>query len=278
MVKLGDGARTSFWYARWAGNESLRHRFPALFQEATPKHLTVKGWWSRYKHKRNMGVHLNSQAKIIEFSTLSALVSTMILYPFSDCLRWCWSSNGAFSVREAYRFLAFDGVNDSKLAYLWEVRAPIKIKIFMWLGARNRIQTADLLRKRGWIGPAMCVLCRRNAEWVEHLFFECSYARDFWRGLLRDDDSMFEALVAQPGTLAERLNRIMVRYKGTKRTLLALGIVAGCWELWRERNDRIFNDRRFRSSADCGSRTDDTIGQWLAALGHPPGSSNGSLP
>ena len=53
---------------------------------------------------------------------------------------------------------------------LWKFKIPAKIKVFLWLAARNIILTNDVLHQRGWIGDWMCQFCGAN-ETNTHLFF-----------------------------------------------------------------------------------------------------------
>ena len=42
---------------------------------------------------------------------------------------------------------------------LWEVKNPLKIKMFLWQLDNNRLQTAVSLKHRGRKGSRLCVLC-----------------------------------------------------------------------------------------------------------------------
>jgi zinc-binding in reverse transcriptase len=49
--------------------------------------------------------------------------------------------------------------------------------MFCWLQARNKILTIDQMIRRRWIVINMCYLCRENLETRNHIFRECSYAK-----------------------------------------------------------------------------------------------------
>jgi ribonuclease HI len=59
----------------------------------------------------------------------------------------------------------------------------LKIKLFPWLAAANKILTWDNLIHRGWEGPNICLLCRLNSESVTHLFIDCTFTQQVWRRL-----------------------------------------------------------------------------------------------
>jgi hypothetical protein len=64
--------------------------------------------------------------------------------------------------------------------YLWSWDCPLKIKLFTWLIAENKILTWEILQHRGFIGPSYCHLCRKSKETTYHLFVECSFALAVW--------------------------------------------------------------------------------------------------
>ncbi|OAY75681.1 putative ribonuclease H protein [Ananas comosus] len=105
-----------------------------------------------------------------------------MLQPHDD-LSWRWTSSGKFSVRTAAEFLMFDGINNCNLPFLWNLKIPLRVKIFLWLADRNKLLTADNLRKRGWHGPTICNLCYSDAESVEHILHHYFYAVSVWNWL-----------------------------------------------------------------------------------------------
>jgi hypothetical protein len=64
--------------------------------------------------------------------------------------------------------------------YIWKIKVPLKIRIFMWFLHRKVILTKDNLLKRNWHGCAKCCFCDEN-ETIEHLFITCPFAKIIWR-------------------------------------------------------------------------------------------------
>jgi hypothetical protein len=54
--------------------------------------------------------------------------------------------------------------------YIWKMKVPLKIKIFMWFFHRKVILTKDNLLKRNWNGNTSCCFCDKE-ETIQHLFF-----------------------------------------------------------------------------------------------------------
>ena len=64
---------------------------------------------------------------------------------------------------------------------IWRWDAPLKILCFLWLALSGRILTWDVLCKRGFSGPNICLLCMEAAESVDHLFCQCTFSLQIWR-------------------------------------------------------------------------------------------------
>lgn len=123
---------------------------------------------------------------------------------------------------------------------LWKMRIPMKVKTFIWLLLHNKLLTRAVLFVRGCSTRRVdCVMCIVGMfETREHLIWECSYARLFWRGLL----PYFNFITsATNGTEFEEVWYKMRKNGGTNKQLWDF-VWAECWTLWRERNKRIFSE------------------------------------
>jgi hypothetical protein len=85
-----------------------------------------------------------------------------------DRFTWTLTPSGVFSVK----FLYADLMNDHTQylqKYLWKMKVPLKIRIFMWFLHKKVILTKDNLKKRSWTGCSKCGFCD-GEETIEHLF------------------------------------------------------------------------------------------------------------
>jgi hypothetical protein len=87
--------------------------------------------------------------------------------------------DGQFTTASLYRFCTFPWVMDQKMEEMWHSKLPLKVKNFVWLVTRNRIQTMDNLGKKSWQGSNLCQLCNEE-ESTEHLIFRCPIAVFMW--------------------------------------------------------------------------------------------------
>jgi hypothetical protein len=150
-----------------------------------------------------------------------------------DFFRWNLTTSGVFSVKSMY----LDFMNGHTIflkKYIWKIKVPLKIRIFMWFLHRKVILTKDNLLKRNWQGNKSCVFCDKD-ESINHLFFECPLAKIIWRivhmtfGIPppRNVSNMF-------GNWLTGLDKHVVKN-------VRIGACAIVWALWNSRNDHVFN-------------------------------------
>ena len=145
---------------------------------------------------------------------------------------------------------------------IWTAWAPPKCKFFSWLAIQNQLWTADRLHSRGWPHNPVCSLCRRARETGNHLFFECRFTRHIWTELAN--------WLAAPPLLpanwepAESIHTwwtALARTMGVSRKGVKSIIILICWEIWKERNARIF-DRLEAPSFMIIAKIKDEISTW----------------
>ncbi|EEC76558.1 hypothetical protein OsI_14366 [Oryza sativa Indica Group] len=86
----------------------------------------------------------------------------------NDTMFWKLNQSGTFTTKSLYRAIIFGGIKGTKLQELWKTPVPLKIKVFMWLMLKGRIQVAKQLKKMNWSGSPFCawsIWLVRN-DWV----------------------------------------------------------------------------------------------------------------
>ncbi len=94
---------------------------------------------------------------------------------FSDCFRWNYHQNGMFSVRSMYLALITNAY-DERNKYIWKLKMPLKIKIFIWYLLKGVMLSKDNLARRNWNGSLRCCFCMKNKS-IQNLFMDCHYAK-----------------------------------------------------------------------------------------------------
>jgi hypothetical protein len=64
--------------------------------------------------------------------------------------------------------------------YLWKMKVPLKIRIFIWFLHKKVSLTKVNLKKRSWTGCSKCAYYD-GEETIEHLFIRCPFAKMVWQ-------------------------------------------------------------------------------------------------
>jgi hypothetical protein len=129
--------------------------------------------------RRNFGVQERA-----EWDELERDLEGIELNDEVDSVRWMLTTHGGFTTASLYRHWSFPEVRDVIIEEMWRSKLPLKIKNFMWLVQRGRLQMVDNLIRKQWKGGKFCQFCQAEKS-VDHLMFECPVAVFVW-AVIRD--------------------------------------------------------------------------------------------
>jgi hypothetical protein len=66
--------------------------------------------------------------------------------------------------------------------FIWKACLPLKIKIFTWQLAINRLPSSEQINHRCGPTDGLCVMCGQ-VESANHIFFSCAFAAFMWSGV-----------------------------------------------------------------------------------------------
>ena len=127
---------------------------------------------------------------------------------------------------------------------VWKTWDPPKCRFIAWPAVQNRLWTADRLAKRGWPHHPTCQLCTCTPETRRHLLFKCRYSKRIWSAAanwLSYPDLLLSMGSNRP--------KVLDYWHATARTPtssprgLKTAIILIVWEIWKERNERVFNNK-----------------------------------
>jgi hypothetical protein len=121
--------------------------------------------------------------------------------------------------------------------YIWKIKVPLKIRIFMWFLHRKVILTRDNLAKRNWQGSKTCCFCDKD-ESIQHLFFDCLLAKTLWRII------HLTFGLAPPKNISNLFGNWLNGLNKRTKCQIRVGVCALLWALWHVRNDITFNKSR----------------------------------
>lgn len=159
--------------------------------------------------------------------------------------RWIWQldTSAIYTVRSAYNYLNIESPIDTVVPVhsLWHKDVSLKVVLFAWRLFRDRLPTKDNLLRRCVldINALNCVGGCNVQETSAHLFLHCNLFSSVWHHI-------FQWLVISavlPFDLAAFFNQFSFFGGAAKsrRSILQVIWFATVWEIWKERNNRIFN-------------------------------------
>ena len=161
-----------------------------------------------------------------------------------DSVTWLWTPNGQYSATSAYEMQFEGSIRFSFRDTIWNSGAPLKCRVFCWLALRGKCNTADCLQKKGWPHNAACVFCLSEQETALHLLATCPVISRLWEKIIRT--AALNPNLRPRADIASLEEWIMTTSRrlpqATQKSWTAL-VHLTWWSIWKERNNRIFNNK-----------------------------------
>lgn len=252
--KVESGGNTFFWDDVWVGDTALKIQFPYLYNicrapRATIKQICTNGEWN-IELRRSL-----SEQDLEEWDNLHEILERVTLTEEDDKMSWGLTKSGWYTTKSLYKEMIFGGVRDRRAQEILSIPVPLKVKIFLWLMIKGRIQTAEQLKKMKWPGEVECKLCG-ELEGVDHLIFQCPPTKFFWCCVR---DALGWAKV--PNTRTELLDKLLCPGNARNTPLLCL-VAAGTWAIWLFRNDWVFNNKLMSDVLQLPYKAVSFLKQW----------------
>jgi len=247
---LGNGKHTLFWTDVWIGGLSLSVRFSRLydlsmFKESSVFHMSHLGWGEdggAWRWRRRLFVWEEQMVGEL----LLLLHNVLLQVVKADSWLWTLETCRSYSVRSAYRIITISPplVNPVPVADLWHKDVPLKVVLFAWRLLRDRLPTKENLYHRGVLDRDS-ILCAAGCDLVEssqHLFLHCNIFGSVWHLIYR----WLGISAVVPSQVSAHFTQFSVSGGvGNKRRSITQVIwFATVWEIWKERNNRLFNDKQ----------------------------------
>ena len=162
--------------------------------------------------------------------------------------RWQWhlKTSNAFSVRSAYKVLAtrYHSPVMETLKPLWHKDIPLKVVLFGWRLFRDRLPTKDNLIRCGVIAveERLCVGGCGMLETSSHLLLHCRTFGEVWH-FIHNWLGVCSVLPNAPADHFLQFNSIGGNCFKVWMSILHLIWYATIWEIWKEINNMLFNDK-----------------------------------
>ncbi|KAE8770644.1 hypothetical protein D1007_57563 [Hordeum vulgare] len=270
-VTLGDGRTTLFWFDAWLDGMAPRDLAPGLVAVSARKGRKVVEALAGTTWLLDLSPSFEEEM-LDELIALSSRLQWVTLREGTrDGIVWKLRDNGIYSAKSTYKLMFSAHVGTPMLSLVWRVKATLKSKVFMWTALQNRVLTTDVLLRRGWENDYFCPLCRRNQETITHMLSECTWSKQLWEVVASSTrcQSLRLATWRANDDLMSWLDGLSCRLPKQQRySVKSLGMLV-CWEIWKERNRRIF-DKKVRSIQATMVLIRDEASIWWLAGCHVP--------
>ena len=246
---IGNGKHTLFWSDVWIEGLSLGARFSRLydlsmFKEATVFDMSQLGWGEEggaWIWRRRLFVWEEQMLGELLF----LLHNVFLQVDKNDRWLWALESSNVYSVRSAYRVLTVHRplVPSVTVSDLWHKDVPLKVVLFAWRLFRDKLPTIDNLHRRGVLDhdSRLCVAGCGSIETSQHLLLLCNIFGSVWYFINR----WIGISAGVPAQVLHHFHQFSFsgRISKKRRSILQVIWFAKIWEIWKERNYRLFNDK-----------------------------------
>jgi hypothetical protein len=128
--KVGNGQNTRFWEDIWLGDQPLAKQYPSLYNIVRRRNVLV----SDVLTSNPLNIEFRRTLSTDKWEVWLLLLHRLIrvnLTEDPDVFVWNLTTNGVFSVKSMYTDM-MNGHTVFLRKYLWKIKVPLKIKIFMW--------------------------------------------------------------------------------------------------------------------------------------------------
>ncbi|XP_016172465.1 uncharacterized protein LOC107614851 [Arachis ipaensis] len=268
-MKIGDGRRTRFWEDVWLLCGSLKDRFSRLFSISNQCGSVIGdcGFWDgiewiwNFQWRREL-----FQWELELLNQLhEALRPVKLVNHREDRVIWKYDRQSVFSTNSFVQVMQVERLPEEVTSYnftstIWKGLVPQRVELFAWFVLISRVNTKERLSRFGIIRQedTVCVLCNNELEHVYHLFLGCEFAWQVWSAWI----SGFDYQWSYPGSLKEHYLSWTEepKSKGNREQRLRC-FCAVIWNIWMERNRRIFHDQS-RGVEEIISMTMTSVNEW----------------
>lgn len=116
-----------------------------------------------------------------------ALINNDVLQTKPDSLKWVGGNKYCLiTVKNIYmasKKLKWTYISSGWWRASWGWTMPLKIKLFIWLLAENKLFFWENQQHKGHRGSSICLLCKNSDEKTQHLFLDYAFIEDVWQKL-----------------------------------------------------------------------------------------------
>ncbi len=247
-ITVGDGNTTRFWDSAWINGQRPKDLMPLVYEISKNRKKSLRqgkeddSWVHDLTLDAGSSITINLLDQLVRL--WEAVRNVHLDSEEPDQIVWKFTSSGHYTASSAYHAQCLGAPNTNFNSLIWKVWAPGKCKFHAWLIIQNRVWTSDRLATRGWRNNGHCPLCRCDTETALHLVAMCRYTKRIWRlvatwaGYQQLEPAQWEEARSVHQWWESLANTPGIPKKGLRSLILLV-----VWEIWKERNRRIFDHK-----------------------------------
>lgn len=242
VVQVGNGRNARFCQSPWLQGQAPMDIAPNFYRLAWRKNRTVREDLQDHNWIRGLW-RMQDGETMAEFIKLWHLVQQVELNDEEDSITWKWTASGSYTCKSAYLVQHQGSHSPFKATPIWRPNAEGKQKIYAWLALQDRAPTTDNLSRKSWPCNETCSLCDQEPETIQHIMVHCAFAKQVWHevclwqhmDIILPHHTDMDLITWWDHQLS---NEATSRLRKT-----ASIIIYTWWNLWKERNRRIFQQQ-----------------------------------
>ncbi|MFS7912516.1 putative transcription factor interactor and regulator CCHC(Zn) family [Helianthus anomalus] len=239
-AKIGNCKQVSAWFDNWSVvgplNKILSYR--TISNGGFNLTTKVKDIWDD-------GRWMLPLAWYNLFPVLNNIPQLMLGDQVED--KFFWKMNDKlndFSTSTVWQSIRTYDVEVNWMKIIWFSQCIPKHAFLMWLKMRKKLLTQDKIMewgaaRRNNMNMMCCLLCYENIDSHDHLFFSCKFSAEVWHKVITYTD-----MVNVNPVWEDAINWLLARrsWKTANSIVDRLIIAAMAYNIWRERNNRLFRN------------------------------------
>ena len=156
-----------------------------------------------------------------------------------DKMCWTPAKGKGFEVSSHYQALLGVCTQSFPWRSIWMQNVPSRVVFFVWIAAFGTVLTIDNLHKKKVLILDWCYMCKSNGESVDLLLQHCPIVYELWSMVF----TLFGTYWAMPNTMVELLACWQGNFSRHRNGVIWMAVpYCLMWCIWRERNNRCFED------------------------------------
>lgn len=185
--KIGNGTSSNVWGEKWIIDIIPR---PPMYKENITTNLALN-----VSDLLIQGTSMWNLNLLFQTFTPEDVERIMMIRPCvnqEDSIRWGFTKRGDYPTQSCYKLLealvdfehpqtrALPLIERQLWRNIWKIKAPPKIKHFIWRALSGALAVKERLITRGIQMDTTCLCCNQAAESICHVLFGCDKAHEVW--------------------------------------------------------------------------------------------------